>query len=150
MKVNFNKQQILTFALKTIEHGKLFVTSKGTMFRNVEAAESAVRTLNAIIDEPSEYVGIVELTKEKTFTKENLALYGKKPELFNALFKEARVPRQRTSQVSETRKVEEYKADDAKVLAELQDIFGLSEKNATEEKPAEGAPAKVENNNEKK
>lgn len=136
MKTNFNKQQILAFALAAITYEKLYVTTKGTMFRNVEAAESAVRTLNAIIDEPSEAVGIVELTKEKTFTKENLAIYGKNPDVFNKLFESARVPRQRTSHVSETRKFEERKPDDAKAVAELSAILGLS--SAEDAKAVEG------------
>lgn len=131
----FNKDVILGIAVKVRLYKKLFVTTEGTMFRNEQDAENAVRVKNMIIDEPSDYVGIKVLT-EDMFTTAKLREYGKDESKFASLFDDAVVPRMRKSENDRNRKVEEVE-DSAEDIAELQDALGLEEPKAKTRKKKE-------------
>ena len=140
MKAIFNKQQILGIALKVREYERLYVTTDGQMFLSEKACEDAVRTKNQIIAEPADYVGYIIITKDMV-SNDKLREYGAKVATFCDLFKEAKLPRQKKVAAPETRKPETPKADDPKVVSDLEEALGLSKsaepKPATEPKPAE-------------
>lgn len=137
MKANFSKTQILSIAVKVRQYKKLYVTTEGQMFKTEVTVEDAVRTKNQIIAEPSDFVGYI-VVSEDMVSNEKLAIYGKNVEAFNDLFKDAKLPRTKKTEPTETRKREKPATDDAKLLAELESALGIAPvEEETEKKPEE-------------
>lgn len=94
------------------------------MFRSKSAAENAVRVRNMIIDDPAKLVGYVEIAEENV-TNDNLKQFAKNTGVFAALFKDAVIPKMRTTQQPKER---EYKADgpvDATIVDDVKKSLGL-------------------------
>lgn len=91
MEVKFSIQQIADIAKKLRTYKKLTVTTRGQMFKSKIDADEAVRTLNMIIEDTNEYVGVLDMS-ESMVTDEKLKQYGKDTTVFDALFKDAKIP----------------------------------------------------------
>lgn len=94
------------------------------MFRSKSAVENAVRVRNMIIDDPAKLVGYIEIT-EKNVTNDNLKQFAKNTGVFAALFKDAVIPKMRTTLQPKER---EYKADgpvDAAIVDDVKKSLGL-------------------------
>ena len=139
MKTNFNKKVLLNIAVAVQQYGKLYVTTQGVCYRKIEDAESAVRTTNMIIGEPSEFVGIVEITPEM-MTNERLKVYAKDMDAFNALFDNARIPRQREIKGQSGRGSSAPEAVDPNTEAALAELIGKDE--PVKEEPVKEEPVK--------
>ncbi len=133
MKTNFSVEQISNIATKVRTYKKLFVTTRGQMFRTKETADAAVRTLNAIIDDSNEFVGVLPITDEM-LSVEKLRLYGKNPTLFDALFSKAKIPVTKDAKKEHERKGEEAPKDTKASKKEVADALGLGEKKVDEKK----------------
>lgn len=125
----------IALALRTYK--KMYVTTAGQMFQKENDAEEAVRLKNAIVDDPELNIGLVELTEDMV-TIERLREIGKNPDLFNALFKDARIPKQRAENRTNQfeRKREQVNKGDAKEVDELKAALGLAGESATSEEEA--------------
>ncbi len=137
----FNNTAILALVVNVRRYKKLYVTTEGVMFRNEQDAENAVRTKNMIISDPADFVGYVEIT-EDTVTTEKVRGFAKDYASFEALFKDAKIPRQRKQEVPEKRKPEETEPFNASEVAELEAALGLAD--TAPAAPALAAPAPAE------
>ena len=110
------------------------------MFLSREDAEGAVRTKNAIIDEPNDYVGIVEMTEDMV-SDERLRTFGKNTELFDELFKGAKIPKARGEKKQEdtTRKDAKIDGNNVQDVASLLGMGDGSSDKAKEEAAKEEA-----------
>ena len=124
MNATFNIQQICEIATNVRRYKMLYVTSEGVMFRTKSAVENAVRVRNMIIDDPAKLVGYIEIT-ENNVTNDNLKQFAKNTGVFAALFKDAVIPKMRTTLQPKER---EYKADgpvDAAIVDDVKKSLGL-------------------------
>lgn len=134
MKANFSVQQISDIAKKLHTYKTLFVTTRGQMFRNQVDAEESVRTLNVIINDANENVGILEMGVDMV-SVEKLKIYGKNPQLFSKLFEKGYIPVSKTPvQKQHTRLREAKVTDDSKVVEDVNAALGLTNEPT---KPAE-------------
>lgn len=136
MNVNFNRKQIASIIANVRMYKTLYVTTQGVMFRSVTDAENAVRTINSILDDPADYVGITTLNAT-SLTDDVVKAIGKDDSKFAELFKDAYVPR------SKKRVSAREEAPRAGKDADVSDIESLLNGSAKdeEEKPAEEKPA---------
>jgi hypothetical protein len=125
MNTNFSVQQISDIAKKVHTYKKLFVTTNGQMFLNPIDAEEAVRTLNLIIEDANDHVGILEVTSDM-LSLEKLRMFGKDPKLFGALFEKAKIPlAKNVERKQHTRLREEPTQDDKTVVNDVNSALGL-------------------------
>ena len=143
METNFSVKQIADIAKKVRTYKKLTVTTRGQMFLKKVDAEEAVRTLNMIIDDTNDHVGILEVT-EDMLSIENLRLYGKNPKLFGALFLNAKIPVSKTSKKEHKRATEKPANDSKKNVNDVEDALGLGKPYVTEAEQAKIDAAKVD------
>lgn len=130
MNKDFNKQQIAQIAVKTRQFKKLYVTTEGQMFVNEPDAEEAVRVKNMIIDEPEDYVGIIELTEEQV-SDEALKKFAKNPDEFGKLFDDAKIPRMKDAKKDKHERKREAVTPDDGTLADVSAALGLGDKTET-------------------
>lgn len=131
MNVNFNRKQIASIIANVRMYKTLYVTTQGVMFRSVTDAENAVRTINSILDDPADYVGIATLSAA-SLTDDAIKAIGKDDSKFAELFKDAYVPRTK-KRVSAREDVPSAGKD-----ADVSDIESLLNGSAeVEAKPAE-------------
>lgn len=121
MKTNFSVQQIADIAKKVHTYKVLFVTTRGQMFRNRIDAEESVRTLNLIIDDANEHVGILELTSDMV-SADKLKTFGKSPTLFGKLFDNAKIPVSKT----DTKKDFKRSREDTNVVDDSADAVEIA------------------------
>ena len=120
----FNRQQIAQIAIQVRQFKKLYVTTEGQMFTNEADADEAVRTKNAIIDEPDSYVGIAKITDDMV-TNEHLKTFAKDAKGFGKLFDEAKVPRSVDTKPQHERKRETVKTPDKETVDSVSAALGL-------------------------
>jgi len=126
MNRTFNKQQIAQIAIQVRQYKKLYVTTEGQMFMSEEAAEEAIRVKNALIDEPSDYVGFIKMTEDMV-ADEKLRLYARNVDAFGELFKEAKIPRSKETKATHERKRETPKKDDATTVKNVTSALGVED-----------------------
>jgi hypothetical protein len=117
MKTNFSIQQIADISTKVRTYKKLFVTTRGQMFRNVIDAEEAVRTLNMIIDDANEHVGILEVSEDMV-SVDKLKMFGKNPKLFDSMFDKAKIPLTKNAEKKQHQRGRETPSNDEKETVE--------------------------------
>ena len=125
MNTNFSVQQISDIAKKVFTYKKLYVTTSGQMFMNNVDAEEAVRTLNMIIEDANEHVGILEVTSDMV-SLEKLKMFGKNPKMFGALFEKAKIPLAKNVEKKQHVRLRETPMqDDKTVVNDVNDALGL-------------------------
>lgn len=142
MNVNFNRKQIASIIANVRMYKTLYVTTQGVMFRSVTDAENAVRTINSILDDPADYVGIATLNAA-SLTDDAIKAIGKDDSKFAELFKDAYVPRSK-KRVSAREDVPSAGKD-----ADVSDIESLLNDSADAEAEAKPAEAEVKPAEEK-
>lgn len=135
MKINFNKAQVAQVAKMLRVHKKMYVTTAGQMFTSKPDAEEAVRRTNEIINEPDDYVSLVELT-EANVTKEKLVAYAKDVAEFAKLFEKSYIPRSTKFEAKKFEKKKEVVKPVVKADADEIDAI-LKTGVSTETKPTE-------------
>lgn len=123
MKAIFNLVQIHAVLAALRTYDTLFVTTEGQMFQKEESCIESVRTKNAILDDPEQYVAFVKLSKDCFSNEDILAIFKAKKvdanseTLFEKAFSDAKIPRQReeSSQQQHERKFEKQGASKAAV-----------------------------------
>lgn len=124
MKTNFSVPQIADIAKKVHTYKTLFVTTRGQMFRKQLDAEEAVRTLNMILDDANEHVGILEMTTEMVSVVK-LKTFGKSPTLFGKLFDKATIPVSKVDKKKEHKRNVEQPTEDAKdIVKDVDEALG--------------------------
>lgn len=147
MKANFNKKTIANIAITVRRYKKMYVTTKGQMFRtDVKEAEKivedAIRTANAILDDPNQYYGYVTITEDMV-SDEKLRGFAKEPEAFNKLFDKAKIPVVKQTKVEHSRTREKAVPADADTVDSVITALGLAEKKPDETKPDETKPVET-------
>lgn len=137
MEVNFNKKQLVDIATVVRMYKEMYVTTKGTMFRNERDAVNAIRTENIVIGDPLQYIGYVKLV-EGDFTQENLIKYRNNIGLFNALFKKPTIPLQKAATQNE--QARSYEKPNPKLHEETVQIAKLLGADEKDEKPPVTSP----------
>lgn len=139
MKTNFSVPQIAEIAKKVRTYKTLFVTTKGQMFRNLVDAEEAVRTLNLIVEDANDHVGILPITEEM-LSVEKLKIYGKSPMVFGKLFSEAKIPVSKNDTKKEHKRMREAaEADAADIVDDVEVALGIKLPAADVKTPVTGA-----------
>nr|DAL72685.1 MAG TPA: hypothetical protein [Caudoviricetes sp.] len=130
MKACFKLQLAALIIANVKTYGKLFVTTKGQMFRSEDSCIETVRSTNAIVDDYEKSIGYVDLTKE-TFDEATIRAIGKDIEVFNDMFKDAKVPRQWTGQRDQFERQFEKPTDATKTEEEnVAEMLGLKKHKA--------------------
>lgn len=147
MKASFKLQLAALIIANVKTYGKLFVTTKGQMFRSEESCIETVRSTNAIVDDYENSIGYVPLVKE-TFDEATIRAIGKDIEVFNDMFKDAKVPRQWSGQRDQFERQFEKPTDATKTEEEnVAEMLGLKKPKATKavvnEPKAEAKPEPV-------
>lgn len=133
MKINFNLQMVAAVALQVNMYERMFITSVGQMFRDRKNAEEALRTLNTVIDDPDNYIGLLEMTKDY-FTTTKLREYASDIENFTGLFvKGAKIPKNKEPRREFERSKEKIQSVDTEKEKEIKDLLGLTEVEAKSE-----------------
>lgn len=134
MKTHFNKAQIADIAKFARQYKRLYVTTEGCMFLVREDAELSVRTKNMIVAEPDDFVGLKTIY-ESDVTKELLQKYAKDTTLFDALFEDATIPRQKSYDESHVERSRKKNATiNSEVADEIDSILGDAAKPTVETK----------------
>lgn len=129
MKTNFSVKQIADIAKKVHTYKTLYVTTRGQMFRSRVDAEEAMRTLNMIIDDANDHVGILEVT-ENMVSVEKLKTFGKSPRLFGVMFEKAKIPVTKdVAKKQHSRLREKPSADNKQVVNDVNEALGLKAKS---------------------
>lgn len=146
METKFSVKQISDIAKQVRIYKSLEVTTRGQMFRNKIDAEEAVRTLNMIIDDTNEHVGILTVT-EDMMSVDKLKMFGKNPAIFDALFSKAKIPVSKTKKPEHVRNVEVPSKLDKKIVDEVEEALKADAKPAdvkkTDVKPTDAQKADV-------
>lgn len=130
MKACFKLQLAALIIANVKTYGKLFVTTNGQMFRSEESCIETVRSTNAIVDDYEKSIGYVALVKE-TFDEATIRAIGKDIEVFNDMFKEAKVPRQWNGQREQFERQFEKPTDVTKTEEEtVAEMLGLKKPKA--------------------
>lgn len=143
MKACFKLQLAALIIANVKTYGKLFVTTNGQMFRSEDSCIETVRSTNAIVDDYEKSIGYVDLTKE-TFDEATIRAIGKDIEVFNDMFKDAKVPRQWTGQRDQFERQFEKPTDATKTEEEIvAEMLGLKKHKAKPEPVTETAKVEV-------
>jgi len=127
MNIKFSIPQIADIATKVRTYKTLHVTTNGQMFHKREDAEEAVRTLNLIISDTNDHVGILEVTEDMV-ASDKLKTFGKSPKLFEMLFEKAKIPVSRGAEKKpHTRIKGELNKDSATDVSDVKDALGLAQ-----------------------
>lgn len=123
MKTEFSVDQIGAIAQRLRTYKKLHVTTRGQMFKVKADAEAAIRTLNMVIDDSNEFVGITELTSDDV-TLEKLRTYAKDTSLFDKLFEDAKIPVSKNAKKPHERKREKPAIADKQEAENIMEALG--------------------------
>ena len=131
MNANFSIKKISNIVLNARRYGKVYITTDGGAYLTESDAESAVRTKNMIIGEPTEFIGYVCITKDM-LSNDRLKAIARNTDEFNKLFADAKIPRQRKAEQKQGRKYADPVKHNEVDVAEVEKLLGLVE----EQKPA--------------
>lgn len=126
MKPKFKVAIIGQIAPKLRLYKTLHVTTRGQMFRKEAEADEAVRTLNMIIDDSNDYVGVLKMD-ESMVTDTKLREYGKDTTKFDKLFDDAKIPVSKVKKKEHKRKVEAPNPDEKETVDSVAAALGLNE-----------------------
>lgn len=126
--VNFSQKAVLQIVYHVNLYKSMYVTTTGQMFRDEKGVLAALRMQNDIIEEPTEYVGYIELT-EKQLSPNFLAACKADMSKFADLFKSAKVPLQKKVEPIKSKKPTEQKHTvDSDAMASLAAALGVDSK----------------------
>lgn len=134
MKAEFSIEQIAEIAKHLRIYKKLVVTTRGQMFKKKTDAEEAVRTLNMVLDDTNDHVGILEM-ESNMVSDDKLKAFAGNTKLFDALFEKSKIPTDKDNKKKpHERKREERKAISDEVTNSVEAALNLKKEDKAEDK----------------